>query len=424
MKKIILLFFTFFIITTVHSQEDSNYGKEVYRIIKDNGDNISKIGTFKMLRNKIKLSGSDTNMAIPDTIKILVRNGFIKNITVQMDNGEVFTNTVSISLIHYSDRLNDELSNIHPLKHKEFILLGDVLKYDSEMGKNYTPDNITVTLPFNRKVKKGKYNIIIDDANGLKKIETKEGSDLEFDNISIYSCNINLKDGITNLIDYRIYSDFLGLIETSTNGIVNFEAKVNIPINPNNISNSNFYAFKAINPQVRYSRFDKDDRVININDSLLPSFGAKNKMELVQKSFLSAGASVDLLSYNPKHSFLEFNIPFITNFYLAEIIPTDKEYITSASYGSGLELKINRSNSFGINFGYYVHRLTHLYNLQRKIEEIKPFNYYNLNAEVFFYGATTSDALFLRFNYTSVFGDSNNFFQFQIGYKSGLNFNK
>jgi len=424
MKKKLLLYFVFFMFVTAYSQDQSDKGKEIYTIIKNNESKVSKIGTFTMLRNKIKISDLETNKAVPDTIKILVRNGFIKNITVKMDNGEVFTNMVSISLIHYSDRQNDKLYNTHPNRYEEFIRLGEVLQYDSEMGKNYTPDNITVTLPINNQVKKGKFNTIVDDVNGLKKVETKEASDLDFRNVSIYSCNINLNDGITNLIDYRIYSDFLGLIETTTNGIVNFEAKVNIPVNPNNLPNSNFYVFRAINPQVRYSRFDKEDRVISVNDSLLPAFGVKNKIEILQKSFLSAGASVDLLSFNPKHSFLEFNIPLMANFYLAEIIPTNKEYITSASYGGGLELKINRSNSFGINFGYYIHRLTHLYNSQRQIQEIKPFNYYNLNAEVFFYGATASDALFLRFNYTSVFGDSNNFFQFQIGYKSGLNFNK
>lgn len=424
MKRILLLFILLSsLLMSSQEQTNNNNKDEIVRIIKDNVSPESKIGTFTM-RKMVNLNNGGAKKGLIEIKKVQfeIEDGFIKDIVVESENYK-FSNSMPISLIKYSSRYNDKLYTLRPDdagdKH-DYIKLGEVLEYSCEMGYNFSPDNVIVKLPETKQVIVKSRRIIVDDGDGTQHAEVKSLEGNVFKDTIIYSHDIVLNDGISNLIDYRVYSDFLGLIESTVNGIVNFEAKVNIPVNSTNWSN--FYILKSINPQVRYSRFDKESRVIAIDSSVLPVFRAKNKIELLQKSYISCGASLDLVTFMPKHSFVEFNIPVQTFFYLAEIIPGIKENISSVSYGGGVEMKINRSRNFGINFGYYINRLVHLYHEKYNAEKIEPFNYFNINSEVFFYGGKKSDALFVRFNYTSVFGVSNNFFQFQIGYKSGFNF--
>ncbi|MDV6170101.1 hypothetical protein R1T16_16805 [Flavobacterium sp. DG1-102-2] len=413
------------IMSAQEKSEDIDQDNPIFKIVKENKERSSKIGTFEMTKEKVSVHIDDS--LIKPKVKIKkctfeIDNGFVKDISVETEGGDNFSNSIAISLIRFRSRYNDRLYNENPNKKSQFIKLGDVLKYTCEMGNNFTPDNIKISLPEKKQVKLTERNIIVDSGDGTQRLKKESLVGLNvFKDTLIYNSDISLDDGISNLIDYRVYSDFLGLIESTTNGIVNFEAKICIPVNPTNFSGTNFYIFRSISPHVRYSRFDKEDRAIDIDSLLLPSYVVNNKIQLIQKSFVSCGVAVSVLNWNPKHSFLEFNIPFTTQFYLAEAIPGIEENITSVSYGTGLELKITRSKNFGVNIGSYVNKLRHLYNRKYMIEKIEPFNFFNACAEVFFYGGKKTDALFLRFNYTSVFGDSNNFFQFQIGYKSGLN---
>ncbi|RDI06968.1 hypothetical protein [Flavobacterium sp. AG291] len=426
MKKKYLLLCLFLSMMTYAQEEEKTDKEKIFTIVKENSvENKKKIGTFEMRKGSVWIRENDTVTSVQTKIKSInfeIDNGFIKDIIVETETGDKFTNSVSISLINFKSRFNDRLFCLNPNKSSRYIRLGDALDYNFVIGNNFTPDNITVSLPEKKQIMLTKRNMIVDTGDGRQKVKEEDISGLKaFKDTLVYSQEISFDDGITNLVDYRIYSDFLGLIESTTNGIVNFEAKVGIPINPSNFSDTNFYLFKSICPQVRYSRLDAEDRVVAIDSSALPLYDMKNKIELIQKSYLEAGFSLSVLNWNPKHSVLEFNIPFTTHFYLAEVIPGIKENVTAVSYGSGVELKVNRSKNFGVNIGGYVNRLRHLYNSKHLTEKIDPFNYFNTSAEVFFYGGKKMDALFLRFNYTSVFGDSNNFFQFQVGYKSGLN---
>src|SRR5690606_30313065 len=130
------------------------------------------------------------------------------------------------------------------------------------------------------------------------------------------------------------------------------------------------------------SRFDKEDRVIETDSVIGPEsvdYTLKNQIHLIQKSYLSCGFSIDVITWNPKNSFVEFNIPFQNYFYLGEAISGVRENITSVSYGTGLEMKVNRSKSFGINSGFYVNRLRHLYNSSYGVEKIDSFNYFSVD---------------------------------------------
>lgn len=445
MKKTLLIFLM--AVFSLHAQEtttdttsvsedatDGSHVQDVYRILKDTNNNSrsNKIGVFVMQKGKINVyieKGRNSELkgtAVLKEISFDIVDGFIKDIVAVTEDGQRYTNSVSISLIRYNSRYQDRLYNIDPSLRDNFIELGHALKYYCEIGNNYSPDNVQIKLPEVKKVQVKSRNLIIYDGNGRQTIKKEDLSndDVYTDELE-YEKAITLDDGISNLIDYRIYSDFLGLIESTTNGIVNFEARANLPLNVSNMHNTNFYIFKTIKPFVRYSRFDKEDRVIetdSVFNGISNDYTVKNTMQLIQKSYLSCGFSIDVLTWNPKNSFVEFNIPFQNYFYLGEAISGIKENITSVSYGTGLEMKVNRSKSFGIDSGFYVNRLRHLYNRSYQVEEINSFNYFSVDSEVSFYGKDKGDALFLRFNYTSVFGDSNNFFQFQIGYKSGLNF--
>src|SRR5690606_22273032 len=101
--------------------------------------------------------------------------------------------------------------------------------------------------------------LVVLRADFLKERSVEDEDDLTPQQLADYN-NLDTKmrvvtltdnDNLEKIIDYRIYSDFLGLINETSNGIINFEAKVKIPLMHSNIRNTNFYVFKNISPEVR-----------------------------------------------------------------------------------------------------------------------------------------------------------------------------
>lgn len=328
----------------------------------------------------------ETTAAI-DSVQVEIRDGFVRTMRVFTDKG-FFSNRSPVTLLRFNQRYNDEIESDLPFSN--YLLLGEVLVYHSETGNNFTPDNVNFTL--------------------------KPG---EKESIHI----LKTTEGLSNYVDYRIYSDFLGLLDEDSNGIVNFEASACIPVMPSNYGSTNIYFFKSLRPNVRYSRFDKKDRAIITESQGNPviAYRINNKLDLLQKSFVNAGISLDLFTYDPQKSLIALNIPVKISFNLTEVQLDTKENVTSTNYGSGLEVKFSRSNNFGMSIYGYIMEVRHHYTETRLVERINPYTIYNLGSELFFYNRKEkSSAVFLRFNYTSKFTTSHNFFQLQIGYKSSL----
>lgn len=347
------------------------------------------IGTFEVLTDEIEVNGKKV---VIDSVDVEIKDGFIRTVRVFTnfnagDNKKgIFINHSPVSLIRYDDNAERQLYLSTNGKYR--IDLGKVLSYVSEPGNNYTPDNnVVVLIPKQKKV-------------------------------------IRTDEGLANYIDYRVYSDFLGLIDEASNGIVNFEAQACIPIIPSNVSGMNIYFFKSIKPHFRYSRFDKEDRAIAVSNEKDDGLKfVKNKLDMLQNAFINGGFTLDVFSYDPRRTMFHMNIPFKVNFNLTEVNATTKENVTSTVYGGGMELKFSRTNNFGMTLYGYVFEVRHHYNENKTIDKVKPFSVYNVGAEMFLYKnkADANSAIFLRLNYLSQITSSNNFFQLQIGYKSSLN---
>ena len=366
--------------------EDKN--KELKQELSKYKENVvQKIGTFKLVKENVSVYGKENYITKIDSVEVEIKDGFIRNIAVHTVKG-VFINYSPISLLQFPYKYNTELYLANP-NLDNYILIGEVLDFKAVNGNNFSPDNVNFTL------------------KGIKEKHV-----------------LTTNEGLSNYIDYRIYSDFLGLVDEATNGIINFEASACIPVFPSNYKLSNTYFLKAIKPQFRYSRFDNDDRAIVTGDPVGGKFAVINRLDLIQKSFMNAGFAFELFSYDPRKSLFQLTIPVKVNFNLAEVdLNTDKDNITSSSYGSGLELKFSRTNNFGMSMHGYFMELRHHYNESSTLERIKPFTFYNIGAELFFYKKkdNSNSAIFVRFNYVSQTTSSNNFFQLQIGYKSALN---
>lgn len=359
---------------------DQQIGVIRYKNVKDNKVTIYQKPTLTENPNL------NTTAEI-DSTEIEIRDGFIRELRVFTNKGR-FTNRSPIPLFRFTERYKYEIDSDPPFSN--YIVLGEVLSYDPALGNNYTPDNVKITLKHNGKEEKHR---------------------------------LTTNEGLANYIDYRIYSDFLGLMDEDTNGIVNFEASACIPLMPSNYGNTNIYFFKALRPLIRYSRFDKEDRVITPESIGEPvtSYRINNKLDLLQRSFVNAGLTLDLFTYDPQKSLILINIPFKISFNLTEVQLLEKDNITSTNYGSGIELKVSRTNNFGMTMYGYVMEVRHHHSENKNLERINPYTIYNVGSEMFFYNSKQkSSAVFLRFNYTSKFTTSHNFFQLQIGYKSSL----
>lgn len=375
--------------------------------------NTEKIKIYKK-NDTIKANPIQIGQIEIDSVLMDIVDGFIKKIDVH-SKGNTYTNEYSISLISFGSRTNNKLLNKDKRKN-DFIFLGDFLNYQAAIGNNYIPDNIIVKLApkLSEEDKKKLPNSIKDDKKNGTLLKT-------------YYLKYN--DGINKLIDYRIYSDFLGMINETTNGIINFEAKAKIPVITTNISNMNLYVFKSVYPIVRYSRFDNKDRLIEIDtSSAITATVLTNRLSMLQKSFLSCGLTTDFLYWVPENNFIEFNIPAHICFNLAEnkaktngAILDAKENLMSLNFGGGVNLIVNRSRNFMLDVGFTHSWIKHLNSYKYQLEKIPLFKVYRFSSEVSFFGDNRNNALFLRFNYTSEYSNANNFFQFQVGYKSSLN---
>jgi hypothetical protein len=406
-KTFYILLLTLFNLVT-YSQETNSTLTDRLKEIINSSTNSSVVGRFDLLNNAIPITNGSNS--IVDSVFISIDCGYIKEIDVYI-NGSRFVNREPIPLKHYGKRTDTQLHNYDIRFENQTIVLGDFLRYNNATGNNFTTGNIVFKL-----------------ANIPTTTESNSLTSAGLSRNALRFYELKLDESIASLIDYRIYSDFLALIDESTNGIVNFEGKANIPLFTKNIFSSNLYFLKTISPELRYSRFDNKDRLIDI-DITGDVVNIKDNLDILQKSYLSTGIHIEALKYNPKNSFIELSIPIFIHFLMAEnktlqdneISDAIKENFTSARYGTGINFCVNRSKNFVFNLDFNFYQIEHLNKDKYQMQNVSNFKVYNLLSELSFVGKDVKDAVFLRFNYTSEFDKSNNFFQLQIGYKSSFN---
>lgn len=380
------------------SNKDAKKRFNDYLIEHYNNDNTEQIGTFNFIKEVDLYEKLNVKKELKIKIKeiqIYIDEGVITQVQVETEDGRLFVNKNPISIQRYNRSSKQKLREKWNNSSKEFIFLNDVLTYKPRYGSRFVPDYTNFTLS-NEETKK---EILI--GNNLK-----------------------------TLIDFRIYSDFFSLIDESANGLVSFEGNAKVFILPSNLKNYNTFLFKSINPYLNFSKFDNDLKEVKTieNGSL---FKVKDKLTMIQKSFLTAGLNLELVSFKFRnyHSF-KFKLPFVGQYNIAKLdsLSTNKN-IQSVTYGPGVNVSFKKTTKFGLNVGAFYLWNHHLYNSNQNIERIKDFNTLKITSELFLYPqgkANNVGAIFLRLNYNTLIkkNEDSNYFQLQFGYKADLNFSK
>lgn len=351
------------------------------------------IGTFKLLKKGKNIpiyedkENNGKNIDI-SKVSIEIKDGVIYDVIAIVNDNQFFFNKSTTSIFSFNKKGSTLrlYNNLNTNKQEEYIELVDLVGFEHKNGKRY----------------------VIENANIDLSLPDNESHTISIDN--------NLK----SVIDFRIYSDFLGLIDEAPNGIVSFEGSSTFYLNPFSVFRSYSYLFKKLKTKVRYSRLDEDDKTISpiLND----------KLDLLQKSFLNFGGELDLYEIRFGKKFPYKLISKVKGALdITEIGDEEsKEEIfntTTLGLGIGVEIHIERYHNFGLHTSFYFNR----YQNNNIIKDsILNFNTFAINSEVYFYTpGSKNDAIFLRAQYEQGMRDltpSSNFFTIQFGYKAELNF--
>ncbi len=371
-------------------------------------DEKKLLGTFILKQNEVEVdlkmaqkgfSKKDSTIEFSKklkigTIKIDIREGVIFDIRIKgklKNDSVVFTNRAPInmsSLIRHEVYLTYLRKGVKDANFSKYMIrLKDILEYDYENGENYVIDNELI------------------DLNSSNKKKAK-----------VYG-----KGSLKSLIDFRIYTDFLGIINESANGIVSFEGNSTFFLNPFGIKGYN-YIFKKLNSSVRYSRFDDNDQNI-----ALP---IADTLDLIQKSFLNVSGEIDLFEtrFSKRYPY-KLHLKSKIGLDISKTMEDGEEdgsNTTTLGLGFGAGIQVQRYSNFGLNSTFYFNRYE---NNGLFDSGTVNFNTIELNTEVYFYDSkdkNDNDAFFLRLSYEQGIrniSSSSNFFNIQIGYKAQLNFN-
>ncbi len=396
----------------IHAQEDQQekIDKIVAETAKKAIDSFTKklkkefdieqkqlLGTFELIQdnlNTVKIYNQKGFRADSNEKKINAKQEKITRLFLQIKDGVIF------HIKAFTDRkehfyTNSSPTNIFSLDKENFIILRsnedkknyikltDFLRYNYENGRNYIIENDNITL---------------SSPDSL-------------------THKVFISNNLKSVINLRVYSDFLGLIDEASNGIVSFEGNSTFYLNPFSLGRFN-YLFKKFNAGVGYSRFDNDDRSLQ-----LP---IEDTLNLIQNSFLKVNTELDIFETRLGKKFpYKMILKAKGSLDLAEILnenAEDTNTTTTLGIGLGGEIQVERFSNFGINVSAYINR----YQNNNIVEDnILNFNTFSIHSEAYFYIPDSNNAFFLRLKYEQGNRDlspRSNFFNLQFGYKAELNF--
>lgn len=349
-----------------------------------------------------------------------------------------FTRRAKRSFLVFSNKFNDraQLQNMdYRFLDQLFIRVSDVIKYVPNPGNNFVPEDVALTLPTDVKAEYTE--------NVLRNYELINNTSL------------------SNLLDLRSYTDFLGLFGDEDNGIFQLEGKADFFLNPFNFSRSSLYISKKLTPYIRYSRFDEDNGFIQVitNDENVSGFNS-DRLELIEKSNFEFGLDWNFINFRLfKESPVWISVNAPLHYYTTKIRPiaegmdmvdptgddamdaasaanmdelaqtTDDndENFNTLAYGLGATFEVKRLNNFGFNFGSYLKWYTFLGDYtDSPFEEPDSFMTHSIEAEVFYFpNDSKNQSVFLRMRaFRDITDGDAAFNQIQFGYRFTLGVGK
>lgn len=425
-------------------------GAEIPVIFKCNGAMRKKMG---------KDNCEEKNKELPRYLKfkkidLEIFEGNLVDIKVYLEgNGHVylFENARSASLLRFTKQANwFTLRNRVELTYKEpsddyagyELKLADVLRYFSNSGRNFIPDDQILEFP-----------------------EMIDGEKANLENSNIYELHQN--SSLSNVLDLRTYTDFLGLFGESPNGIAQIEGHASFFVIPSRLRGTPLSIFKKIKPYVSYARLDENDRqlipqrVENTGTSDEKDFEVQNGLDILQKSYLDLGVKLDVLSFKIKKEYpFEINTYGIVRYQIADLdidqiddgsmeVPemmemeeemmevdnvmmdtNDSELNNYKAFGIGAGINFDFRRFKNFTFSHSIEYTRYNVNSINRFDNIiNPENFWVFRNEseiAYHTGAQGNNSIFVRLK---VFDNKNpnvnsNFFQFQFGYKFSLGLQK
>jgi hypothetical protein len=395
------------ILESVFSKESETYLGDV--IIPQENQN------FKFYNNSRELT--DTIYKFK-SVSFELNDGFFTDIKVLVldENGSehLFENKASVSVINYSHVApRNYLFYKHPTNQKQIvniaefenlrIRLSDVLMYISKPGYNYIPNDFTMELP--TKDEDGKFLNI----NTPIKYEIKENTSLQ------------------NVVEFRAYTDFLGLFSDSPNGIVQFQGKGDFYIFPfrTNFKNLDLRLLDKISPFVNFSRLDADVREVKTTiNPLTNTITVNRNLDLIQKAYLEMGSKISIFNIKFKKEAPFRLIGYVPIQYQIGDIKINNEFqnIQAFVLGGGLNFEFKRFNNFGFNYSVDLSKYRFKnYNTLTNFESPDNFCVFNNQAEIFYHPSDDKNqSIFLKLKTVKKLGEADSFFQLQFGYRFSI----
>lgn len=387
---------------TAQGKHNQNYYSkdDITKIIKEvlSEDTESSIGVFKLESFGKRIPLIQNHIIIIDSLDVLsielaISDGFIQDVSIEAISTKEkdtlhFKNKVLISLLFFSQSLNDEIEIVGKtttfLK-ESYVRLGDVIGYYTYAGKNFIPDDQLIRLD-----------------NSQKKIQ------------------LSKKISLNYLFDIRVYSDILATFFNQPNGIANTEGSLKIVTNTNNINDSRFVVLNYLKPYFGISKFDNRFGVTN-TDTLLNRI---NRQNLLQRSWLNYGLGLNIFKYwftgASRYDALGINIGH--NGYLSRVVnkPADTTNVLINNWYAELFFEFKVNDFFGIDIcsRLLTSNIPNIHNVNNN----KSTLLFNPKVELYYKQPKKQSRLYLRFN--SFIDDkerNNGFFQLQLGYSKNLN---
>jgi len=349
-------------------------------------------------------------------VDIQIHDGNFADIRVTVsykNNLYIFENYIGISFLrfhqrsktnylYYAQKQPNAVNENHKLNNLS-IKISDILEYKYKIGNNYIPSNLVLELPTKDN------NNELNNSNATATYQIKEETYLD------------------KVIELRAYTDFLAMFSEESNGLIQLEAKAKFYIFPfprQLYKTAQIEILKSITPRIHFSRLENDgDRLVTVTNDTIAS---DNKLELIEKRYLTMGADLNLFDLYHKTYPLRATL-FATAGYNITATQTNSATtndIKAFGYGIGLKLSSKRFNNFGFNYVLTFKEYNYKnYNSLPNVNTNFTMPIFQNQAEVFYHPtASPNQSIFARLNTFNFASSSNNsaFYQFQFGYKFSI----
>lgn len=356
---------------------------DIYFIAKTNlyeNDSIIKTITIEEVEiyvedgkiRSIRCTDSDVNIYYRSQMNI-----FLKGIESKFG----FSGTI------FKKYFNPKLYNIN-LNKTLYIKPYDFIRYQSVIGNYYIPEDAII------KLNKDKDRVAV----------TKEVD-------------------LNSHVEFKLYSDLLGLLEQEPNGLLQAELASRIRWN----YMPNLIAIKYVRPNAIFKRYDSSISRYPLTFESGNTINEQTYLDIIQRSFLDLGLDVGLMEASSSN--VKFDIHAGFNYAFTKVLfpepDSTESNLTFSTIKFGATYKFLRYRNFGLilDFDFLMPNFA-------KTTEVRPVNepnFLSFGAEIFYHPLKNrKNQVYVRFNLLSPVDNKSplkNIPFLQIGYKSKLQFN-